>query len=168
MAHDFRLPFNSPTVNLMIPPADYIDYISHMAEYTNAEMREVESEKEWPVALLGGKIHIHLIHYPSVAAGSEAWHRREQRINSDRCYYVLVETDGCTYNDLKRFDNLPFKHKVALVHKSYPDIKCAFKINGYEQIGAVTDSYCFHPLLPLRKYDQFNWKIGRASCRERV
>ena len=48
VAHDFRLPFNSPTVNLMIPPADYIDYISHMAEYTNAEMREVESEKEWP------------------------------------------------------------------------------------------------------------------------
>lgn len=120
-------------------------------------MQEVESDKQWPVALLGGKIHIHLIHYPSVADGAEAWHRREQRINTERCYYILVETDGCTYQDLKRFDDLPFPHKVALTHKAYSEIECAFQIKGYEQIGAVTDSYRFHPVLPLRKYDQFNW-----------
>lgn len=157
VAHDFRLPFNSPMVNLMMPPADFVDYISHQAEYAGAEMREVESNREWPVALLGGKIHVHLIHYPSVEAGEEAWHRRERRINPHRSYYVLVETDGCTYDDLRRFDNLPFAHKVALTHRDYPEIKCAYKIKGYERKGAVTDSYRFHPLLPLRKYDQFNW-----------
>lgn len=157
MAHDFRLPFNSPTVNLMIPPADFIDYISHLWEYEQAGMEELESDREWPVALLGGRIHIHLIHYPSVAAGEEAWHRRERRVNPDRCYYVLVETDGCTYDDLRRFDSLPLAHKVALTHKAYPEIKCAFPIKGYERTGAVTDSYRFHPVLPLRKYDQFNW-----------
>ena len=27
VAHDLGLPFNSPMVNLMIPPADFIDYI---------------------------------------------------------------------------------------------------------------------------------------------
>lgn len=28
VAHDFRLPFNSPTVNLMIPPSDFIEYLN--------------------------------------------------------------------------------------------------------------------------------------------
>lgn len=106
---------------------------------------------------MGGKIHINLIHYHSVEEAKAAWHRREERINKNRCFFILVETDGCTYEDLKRFDNLPLKHKVALKHKSYPDIKCAFKISGYEEMGAVTDSYRFHSMLPLRKYDQFNW-----------
>lgn len=141
----------------MIPPTDYIEYISHMDKYTNVDMISIDSDKSWPVALYGGKIHIHLIHYHSVEEGKRAWLRREERINKEKRFYILVETDGCSYEDLKRFDNLPFKHKVALVHKSYPDIKCAFKINGYERIGAVTDSYRFHPMLPTRKYDQFNW-----------
>lgn len=156
VAHDFRLPFNT-TVNLMIPPTDYIEYISHMDEYTGIDMVSIDCDKSWPVALYGEKIHIHFIHYHSVEEGKKAWYRREKRISKEKRFYILVETDGCSYEDLKRFDNLPFKHKVALVHKSYPDIKCAFKINGYEKIGAVTDSYRFHPILPVRKYDQFNW-----------
>lgn len=141
----------------MIPPADYIDYISHMEEYTYADLSAIDSDNSWPVALYGGKIHLHLIHYQTVEEGKEAWHRREKRINKNRCYYILVETDGYSYEDLKRFDSLPFKHKVALTHRHYPDIKCAFKINGYEQIGTVTGSYRFHPLFSFRKYDQFNW-----------
>lgn len=55
VAHDFRLPFNSPTVNLMIPPADYIEYISYLNEYFHAEMSPIKSDKGWPVALYGGK-----------------------------------------------------------------------------------------------------------------
>lgn len=157
VAHDFRIPFNSPTVNMMIPPADYIEYISHLEQYVNAEMVEIPSDKSWPIALYGGKIQLHLIHYKSVEEAQIAWSRREKRINKNKCYYILVETDGCCYDDLKRFDNLPFRNKIALTHREYPDIKCAYKINGYEHIGAVTDSYRFHPILPIRKYDQFNW-----------
>lgn len=157
VAHDFRLPFNSPTVNLMIPPSDFIEYISHIDKYTGADIKEIDSDKNWPIALLGERIHIHLIHYSSVNEAAKAWFRREKRINREHCYYILVETDGCTYEDLKNFDSLPYKHKVALTHKHYPDIKCAFKIKGYESVCAVTSSYRFHPIFPFREYDQFNW-----------
>lgn len=158
VAHDFRLPFNSPTVNLMIPPAEFIEYIKHLEEYTNADITEITSDKDWPVALLGGKVHLHLIHYKDVAEGVKAWRRREKRINWDKMYFVLIETDGCTHDDLKQFDSLPYKNKVALTHKPYEDIKCGFYIKGYENQGGLIDTYRFHKIFPTRKYDQFNWK----------
>lgn len=157
VAHDFRLPFNSPTVNLMIPPADYIEYITHLQDYTGAEIKEIDSDKQWPVALLGGKVHLHLIHYKTVQEAEDAWRRRERRINWERMFFVLIETDGCTYDDLMRFDALPYQHKVVLTHKFYPEIKSAFYIRGYEDKLGLIDTYRFHKVLPTRKYDQFNW-----------
>ena len=106
---------------------------------------------------MNGKIGINFIHYTTFDEGVEAWIRRSARINFKKMYFILVETDGCTYEDLQRFDNLDYPHKVALVHKPYPNIKCAFQIKGYEKIGAVTDSYKYYKILPIRYYDQFNW-----------
>lgn len=92
VAHDFRLPFNSPTVNLMIPPSDFIEYIANLEYYTNAPIEPTKSDQSWPIALLGGKVHIHLIHYKTVEEGVLAWRRRETRINAKRMYFVLIET----------------------------------------------------------------------------
>lgn len=158
VAHDFKLPFNSPTVNLMIPPHDFIEYINKLEYYRGESIEAIESEYEWPVVLLGGKIHIHLIHYKTAEEGIEAWRRREERINTKKMNLILVETDGCTYEDLVRFDNLPYQNKVALTHIPYPQISCAFCIKGYKHKNGVTDSYRFHKILPLRIYDQFNWQ----------
>lgn len=141
----------------MIPPLEFVDYISNIERFSHAKIVEIKSEKKWSVALLGDEIHLHLIHYKTVEEGKIAWYRREKRINLSQAYYILVETDGYSYEDLQRFDNLPYRHKVALTHKAYPEIKCAFQIKGYEKIGAVTDSYRFQPILPFRMYDQFNW-----------
>ncbi len=87
VAHDFRLPFNSPTINLMIPPSDFIEYIANLEYYTNAPIEPTKSDQSWPIALLGGKVHIHLIHYKTVEEGVLAWRRRETRINAKRMYF---------------------------------------------------------------------------------
>lgn len=158
VAHDLHLQFNSPTVNLMIPPTQYIEYIENLIVNTNKiTIDDVSGAKDWPEGLLNGRIGINFIHYATFEEGVEAWIRRSERINFKKMYFVLVETDGCTYEDLQKFDNLKYPHKVALVHKPYPNIKCAFHIKGYEKIGAVTDSYKYHKILPFRYYDQFNW-----------
>ena len=52
VASDFRLPFNSPTVNLMIPPADYVNYISNLEHYINADIEAIDTSLPYPVALL--------------------------------------------------------------------------------------------------------------------
>ena len=157
VAHDLGLPFNSPMVNLMIPPADFIDYISNLEDYVNATIEPIESEHKWPVGTIGGKIYINFIHYKSLEEGIKAWRRREKRINKDKMYLILVETDGCTYEDLERFDKLPYPNKVALTHIPYPQIKCSFCVKGYMDKDGVYDSYRFHKILPLRQYDQFSW-----------
>lgn len=159
VAHDFNLPFNSPTVNLMIPPTEFITYISNLKSFAGTTIVPVVSDKKWPVAILGGKVHLNLIHYKSVDEAVEAWRRREKRINwnPDKQYFILVETDGCTYEDLQAFDNLPYNHKVALTHKEYPEIKCHFVLKGYEKNCAVVNCHNFHKIIPTRRYDEFNW-----------
>ena len=157
VAHDLGLPFNSPMVNLMIPPADFIRYISNLEQYTNTRIAPIESEHKWPVGIIEEGIRINFIHYKSFEDGITAWRRRENRINKNKMYFILVETDGCTYEDLERFDKLPYTNKVALTHIPYPQIKCSFCIKGYKDQGEVIDSYRFHKILPLRQYDQFNW-----------
>lgn len=157
VASDFRLPFNSPTVNLMIPPADYVNYISNLEHYINADIEAIDTSLPYPVALLGNKVCLHLIHYNTLEEAKEIWRRRENRINRERMFFIFVETDGCTIKDLERFDHLPYKNKVALTHKAYPQIKCAYYIKGYENQDGVTGLYYFRKILPLRIYDQFNW-----------
>lgn len=46
VAHDYHLPFNSPTVNLMIPPTDFIEYIEHLEKYnTKMEFQNISGAK---------------------------------------------------------------------------------------------------------------------------
>ena len=59
------------------------------------------------------------------------------RIDLNNIYVVLVERDGCTYDDLLQFDKLPFKHKVALVHKEYPEIHCSYVIRCPQEKGLL-------------------------------
>ena len=159
VAHDYHLPFNSPTVNLMIPPTDFIEYIEHLEKYsTKMEFQNISGAKKWPEGLLNQKIYLNFIHYKTFQDGVDAWKRRVARINKKKMFFILVETDGCTYEDLLRFDKLSHPNKIALTHKTYPEIKCAFQIKGYEKIGAVTDSYRYYKILPKRYYDQFNWR----------
>lgn len=106
--------------------------------------------------MLGG-VKIHFLHYKSFEDARSAWVRRCNRIDFDNLYVVLVERDGCSHDDLLRFDRLPYKHKVAIVHKPYADIENKFYFKGYEndnQVGIITDwKNCFGQ----RIYDKFDW-----------
>ena len=146
-----------PTVNLMIPSANFIEYIEHLEKYSiNMESQNISGTKEWPEGLLNNKIHINFIHYKTFQDGVDAWKRRVARINKNKKFFILVETDKCTYDDLLRFDNLSYQNKIALTHSPYPEIKCAFYIKGYEKIGTVADSYRYYKILPKKYYNQFN------------
>ena len=95
--HDYGLPFNSPTVNLMIPQKDYIEYILRLDNYIGAEIVKDKGisnfERGYPTGLINGKLHLHFIHYKNYNEALDAWRRREKRINKERIYFILVETD---------------------------------------------------------------------------
>ncbi len=80
-----------------------------------------------------------------------------ERMVWDNLYVVLTERDGCSYEDLKAFDRLPFKNKVALCHKYYEDIKSCFVVKGFEHSHEVGNMFDYTGLLGRRRYDQFPW-----------
>lgn len=78
VAHDYHLPFNSPTVNLMIPPTDFIEYIEHLDKYnTEIKFKDISGSEKWPEGLLNNNIHVHFIHYKTFQDDVDAWHGLE-------------------------------------------------------------------------------------------
>lgn len=157
VTHDLGQRFNSPTVNLFIKANEYILFLSHLKDNLNANIIDVTGSNSYPIGLLNGKIHLFFMHYNSFEEARDAWIRRCRRINYNNLFLVFIERDGCTYQNLLDFDNLPFGKKVALVHKSYPQIKCAKIISGYEdknEVGFITNKI---GLLGRHIYDKYDW-----------
>lgn len=124
---------SSPTVNVAIPFPDYIKLLQDFNHLCKCDFEEVtdvnngiESLKNVPKGLLGGVVKVYFVHYKSFEEGVEAWKRRVKRIHWENLYVVLVERDGCTLEDVRAFDRLTFKHKVALIHKPYEGVKCGY------------------------------------------
>lgn len=162
--HDLKQKFNSPTVNVAIPFPDYIKFLSDIKHFIYADFEDVTGDGKGidtllhvPKGLLGGEIVVYFVHYKSFEEGVAAWKRRTARINWDNLYVVLVERDGCTLSDVKAFDAMSFKHKVALVHKKYEGVESGFLISGYEDNNEVGNITIYTHRGYHREYDKFPW-----------
>lgn len=105
IAHDLKLPFRSPFVNLWLYPKDFIKFCERIDHYLELELIFTPSNEygvNYPVALLGD-IKIFFQHYHSEAEAKECWNKRKKRIDHDNIRCILVERDGCTSEDLLRF-----------------------------------------------------------------
>lgn len=157
VTHDLGVRLNTPTVNLFIYPKDYLAMLENLEQNIYAPIEDITGNSPYPVGLLAGSIHLYFQHYKSFDEAVECWRRRAPRLNMKNLFVVMIERDGCSYEDLKRFDALPYKNKLALTHKPYDDIVCARVISGYSdkgEVGTITDSY---GRLGRRLYDRFNW-----------
>lgn len=82
------------------------------------------------------------MHYPSFDEAKRIWEKRTERINRDNLYVILVQQNGCTEELLKKFDELPYKHKLALTARPMPEIKCSYYISGSEQPNGDVMDLC--------------------------
>lgn len=155
--HDLELRFNSPFVNLWIKPKDYIRMLSNLKQYMNTDLEFVKEEGiDYPVGKLIDAI-IYFQHYNSEEEAKEIWNKRKTRINYDNLFVMFTERDGCTYEDLKAFDELPYK-KIVFTHKEYPQIQSSYYITGFENQNEVGFLYDFMPdKIGKKYYDQFDY-----------
>ena len=58
---------------------------------------------------------------------------------------------------LHKFDAMPLKHKIAIVHKEYDGISCRAYIRGYEQEGEVGNIIEYSGFSGRRRYDDIDW-----------
>lgn len=97
------------------------------------------------------------MHYHTFEEAKACWLKRCARINKDNVFVMMTDRDGCTYEDLVRFDSLPFSHKVVFTHKYLPEIKSSFYIRGFEnekQVGLLNQT---KNILGYRYIDEFDY-----------
>lgn len=158
ISHDLGLKFNSPFVNLWIYPKDFIKFVNNIEFYQKCELKFIsEKDVNYPVALLDD-IKIFFMHYENEEQAKQKWKERSKRINFNNLFIILVERDGCTYEDLKAFDKIKYKNKVCFTHKKYDDIKSSFYIKGFENDGEVGALYEYKKAItPKRYYDEYDY-----------
>ncbi len=155
--HDLGCRFRSPFVNLYLKPKDFIKYLNNIPYYQNQPLRFLtQSGKRYPVGQLGD-LTIHFMHYHSEEEARQKWQERTQRMDLEQPFIIMSERDGCSYQDLLEFEQLPFKHKVVFTHKAYPELASAYHIKGFEDQGMIGDLFEYTGLTGKRYYDQFDY-----------
>lgn len=156
--HDLGVRFNSPFINLWIKPKDFIKILTDLRNFMDMPLIfTYENGIDYPVGLIRD-VKIYFMHYDSEAEAEAKWNERKQRIDYDNLFILFNDRDGCTYDDMKAFDKLPFENKVIFTNRPYPDIKSSFYIRGFENQNYVGDCFDYVPKgLGKKYYDQFDY-----------
>ena len=155
--YDMELPYLTPTVNLSIEMNDFVRMVENLEWYMGQEMVEVKGENSYPVGMLGD-VRIQLVHYESFDEGFRKWEERKRRINWDNLFIIGTDRDGCTYETIRRFEQLPYKNKVIFTHVRYPEFSSAYHIKGFEdrnELGVIT--FYKKQFLKRRYLDDFDY-----------
>lgn len=139
--HELGEKFNTPTINLWFEASDYIKFLENLDYYLSQPLIEIKSNEDYPVAKLHD-IKIYFMHYKSFDEAKIKWEQRVNRINKENLYLIFVQREGCTEDLLKRFDNLPYRNKVAFTSKTMSDIKCSYYIDGSAQRNGEVMDLC--------------------------
>lgn len=140
ICHDLGLRFNSPTVNLYFPFPDYVRFCERLEYYLSLPkpaMREGPSVAEGcPTGVLEDVMLI-FVHYPTFEQARDKWFDRARRVSMNNLYLMLAQRDGCTDDDVRAFDALPYDHKVAFTSKPMHDVACSCFLPEFVEGGCV-------------------------------
>lgn len=156
--HDYKMKFNSPTINLFINAYDYNRFLYYIAQRIPiVDLVDItKAEDNCPQGLLNGDVRISFVHYHSFDKAKQKWLERAKRIDYNRLLIIYCQT-SVREDILQDFDNQPFANKIALVNKEYKDLSSCFVIKGFEKedkLGYIFDKYRWWG---LNYYDQVNW-----------
>ena len=149
----YGLNYLSPTVGLYFFTEDYLLFLEDLQnnlkkdirfiKYNQSKYKEILIEKgqtHIPIGVLGDNIEIMFLHYKTEKEAYEKWNRRAKRTNFDNLIIKMSQMNLCTEVHLRRFDNLPYKKKIAFVSKYLnTDIKSAVPIYKYSNEERVID-----------------------------
>ena len=134
--HDYALRFCSPTVNLQIPPGDYIRFLANLDYYLACDVVEDTEPDEAAFRKLGGAhinfpigrlddVTLFFQHYHSFEEAREKWNERKTRVPADRRLIraILVDTH-CTGVEIEAFDRLDFEQKLFVTDRKDCRLRC--------------------------------------------
>ena len=118
--YDMGLQFRTPTINLSFEMNDYVKMLEDLKWYMEQPIIPYNDNRvDYPTGLLGD-IEIRFNHYKTFEDAVYKWEERKQRIDWNNLFIMAIDGDGCTYETLRKFDQLPFENKVIFTHVPYP------------------------------------------------
>lgn len=157
MYYDMDLPYLSPTINLSIGMNDFVKMAGNLKWYMEQEIALSSGPEAYPIGMLVD-IRIQFVHYETFEQAVQQWDERKKRINWDNLFIIGTQKDDCTYETLKKFDQLPYENKVVFTKKEYPEFQSAYYMKGFEgeeELGVLTN---YKKQFRLRRYlDDFDY-----------
>ena len=133
----FGLPYQSPTAGLYFFASDYVRFSANLRHYLALPLEFIDAreslhydvlkrrgEADKPIALIDG-VEIVFLHYPTAKEAAEKWRRRVDRVNWDNLFIKFSQMNGCTEEDLRKFDEIGFPNKLCFTATRRPDLECA-------------------------------------------
>lgn len=146
--------FLSPTVNLWIPERDIPKLVKDLPHYMQAELKFVESDKPYPVAMCDD-IPVYFNHAETPQEAEEIWARRRGRINYDNIW-VIGSDNNMTYEDIVEFSKIPCKGKVLFAAKDYPEFDFVLPFAEYQGQNSVGQYMSNHtPVLDKFVFEKY-------------
>ena len=149
--------YNSPFVNCMLWPDDYIRLLQNLEHYLACEMQITRVEGNWAYGQWDD-LKVDFSHFDDVNEVKRKWDERMKRIDPDNLFIMFTARDGCTMEHLRAFAALPYKNKVVFTHLPYPEIRSACYIKGFEKEPCVGELYKFrYKRLGIKYFDSFDY-----------
>lgn len=121
----------TPTAGLYFFAEDYLDFLKDLEHNCITEVQEIKLEdsrhkaqllakgqQHVPIGRIGN-VEVIFLHYPTFAEAKAKWERRCERICWDRLIIKNAEMNGCTFAQVRQFDELPFENKLIFTTKDY-------------------------------------------------
>lgn len=163
--HWLGLKFYSPFINLYLTPSDFLLALENWDDFIKAPIEEISTSAHYPVGQVIinckgeiKKIHIHFMHYPDFSTAIKKWVERKNRMETDpnKIGFMLTNWEE-DESLLQRFDNLPFKNKVAFAYKPYPTLKSVIHLKGFEKTIGSKNIYATQKVSGQRYIDQYDY-----------
>lgn len=149
--------FYSPTIGLYFFANEYIKFCSNLKYYVSQKVEFIEPEnsryydelkrKHHDKSIIGkiDDVEIVFLHYKTKEEARKKWKKRCKRINYDCLILKFCDQNLCTYDNIKSFDNLPYKNKFCFSVNEYPefDSVICFK-NQHNKQEVERDYYVQH------------------------
>lgn len=149
--HRLNKPFLSPTINLWMYQPDFLKFILNLREYISKELEFVDSECDYPVAMLGD-VKIFFNHYKTVESAKEDWERRKKRINYENLFVIMYDRDNISKDDIRKLEYLQCKNKVVLSDKECTDIEYVLSIKPSNR--AMSEQFLDEDFLGRRTFEK--------------
>lgn len=164
--HDLGMKFLSPTINMFIKNPDFIKFACNLKYYMSQELRFIETDKGFPVAMLGD-IELNFNHASTNEEAADNWNRRKARINYDNLYFIFYYREGMTIEQIREIEKAQCKRAAIITYKPL-DLPYAVYLKGN---GTSTQSFLekdMFGIMPIEKeWDFVSWLNGEDNRESR-